>query len=377
VVAATYVPIRGAVLAWAIDEAGVDEDDVAARLRIPRETVDAWIAGTKQPSKTQFKKLAQYLRRPTSFFFLRQPPTQTGVPAAFRHPPGAAGDRPLGRKESQAIRRARRTQTVARWLVEGEDIRKADVPAVAKGTSPTSAAAVVKEYLDWSLSDQFEAANPPELARVLRARLEERGLLVVHFSIGEEGCRGFSLNDELAPLIAINTHYSASARVFSYMHEFGHLLRRTDSICTYAFDSGFEKWCERFAGAFLLPTEPLTEYVLDTFGRDRISTVDEVARIARRFRVSLRATAYRLESLTLAASGLYERVDRAADFKTGGGGGGGETAPERRLREYGANYSRLLLRAEESGTLRTNDVLEYLNLARGQLEELRVLARES
>src|SRR5437764_806449 len=120
---ATYVPIQGAVLAWAIEEAGVDEQDVAAHLSVPRATVEAWIAGTDKPGKTQFKKLAQYLRRPTSFFFLRQPPTETGVPTAFRHPPGTTGQRPLTRKESQAIRRARRTQVVARWLAEREQER--------------------------------------------------------------------------------------------------------------------------------------------------------------------------------------------------------------------------------------------------------------
>jgi len=374
-VATTYVPISGPVLAWAIEEAGLDESDVATQLKVPREKVVAWIAGSEKPGKTQFKKLATYLRRPTSFFFLRQPPVQTGVPAAFRHPPGAAVDRPLTRDESRAIRRARRTQNVAKWIAEREGAPSADIPIVAAGTSPVDAAGIANEYLDWSLTDQLGTSGPTELARVIRTRLEQRRVVVVNLSIGEEGCRGFSLNDDTAPVIAVNTHYNAAARVYSYMHEFGHLLRRTDSICSHLLDTGLERWCERFAGAYLLPADPVREYILESFGDQTISNVEQVGKIARRFRVSLRATAYQLERLEFGAEGLYERVDRTADFKRGGGGGGGETAPERRLREYGTNYSRLLLDAEASGTLKTSDVLEYLNLSRGQLNELRVLAR--
>jgi hypothetical protein len=48
----------------------------------------------------------------------------------------------------------------------------------------------------------------------------------------------------------------------------------------------------------------------------------------------------------------------AADYKSGGGGGGGgETTAEKRLREFGTNYSRLLLEAERTGLLGTNDVM--------------------
>ena len=70
-------------------------------------------------------------------------------------------------------------------------------------------------------------------------------------------CRGFSLSHDVAPVIAINTWYRPSARVFSYIHELGHLLRRHDYVCGDAGDTAVERWCDSFASAFLLPESAL------------------------------------------------------------------------------------------------------------------------
>jgi len=79
------------------------------------------------------------------------------------------------------------------------------------------------------------------------------------------------------------------------------------------------------------------------FGSRQVRTVDDVGSIARRFRVSLRATAVRLIRLNRADHGLYERVDREADFKGPGGGGGGETRAEGLLDELLDELPRLVI----------------------------------
>ncbi len=102
-----------------------------------------------------------------------------------------------------------------------------------------------------------------------------------------------------------------------------------------------------------------------------VSSLDEVGRVARRFRVSLRATALRLEKLGRAVEDLYARVDAEADFKGGSGFARDDAAPAIRLREWGTGYAELLLEAERQGWLGRTDVLEYLNLSNGQLSDLR------
>ena len=92
------------------------------------------------------------------------------------------------------------------------------------------------------------------VVKTVRARLEDRGVLALQLSIGEDGCRGFSFHDDLKPLIAVNTAYTAPARLFSYLHEVGHLMRQSDAICIGYAQTAAERWCERFAASFLLPS---------------------------------------------------------------------------------------------------------------------------
>jgi Zn-dependent peptidase ImmA (M78 family) len=232
-------------------------------------------------------------------------------------------------------------------------------------------------YIGWSVERQIEAPSELMVLRDLRGILEANNLLVLQLPLGERGKsedrghRGFSLYDSLAPLIAVNSAYNYSARIFSYVHELGHLFIRNDSICSQVPDHRIERWCEQFAAAFLLPRHSVAEFVIRAFGQGPVEEFAQVQKIARHFKVSLRAVTVRLIQLDRANQGLYELVDTKADFhKPGGGGGGGATSPQIRLREWGARYPRLLLQAEELGLLGRQDLLEYLNLSSTQLRSL-------
>jgi hypothetical protein len=156
------------------------------------------------------------------------------------------------------------------------------------------------------------------------------------------------------------------------MHEYAHLARGSSSICSRVPDTALERRCEDFAAAFLMPRREFERQVDRLLGPGTtVSSLDQVARVARRFRVSLRATALRLERLGRAAEDLYARVDAEADFKGGSGFARDNTAPAIRLREWGTGYAELLLDAERQGWLGRTDVLEYLNLSNGQLSDLR------
>src|SRR5579862_264743 len=370
----TEVPITGSVVSWAIEQAGTSVSDVAARLGLDAALVQAWIDGAERPGKTQFRRLAQALGRPESVFFLESPPAERSLPPSFRHPPGAAGSRQLLKKEAVSLKRASRAQRIAVWVAEKEGLQGPELPAIASNVPAERAAETALQYFNWSASAQAATASPLELVSTLRDRFESIGILVLHLPLTESGSRGFSLYHAVRPLIAVNTAYNPEARAFTYLHEFGHLLRRTDALCTLALDTALERWCEEFASAFLLPTSVFLDYVESTFPNEPVRTVQQVGRIARHFRVSLRAVAVRLERLGRAEAGLYDHVNEVAEFRGRGGGGGGETTAEKRFREFGPGYSRLLIDAERRGIVKSDDLLEYLNVSNSQLRDLRLLA---
>lgn len=231
---------------------------------------------------------------------------------------------------------------------------------------------MAKEWLDWSLEDQRQAPNAAAVVKAVRARLEERGVLTLQLSLGSDGGRGFSLYDETKPVVAINTHYNNEARLFSYIHELGHLTRRTDAICIGFAATRAERWCEAFAASFLIPIAAVRDRVAHRFGEDaEVTEIDQLRPLAADFRVSLSAMAIRLEELELGRSGLFEAIPTASDFKRQGGGPGTDTTRGAvRLREFGEGYFALILAGERSGALRRQDALRYLDVSEGQLRKL-------
>jgi Zn-dependent peptidase ImmA (M78 family) len=368
-----HVPINGEVLTWAMQEAGVSDLELSERCKTTLDVVEAWRDGDEKPTKTQFNLLVARLRRPASVYFLARPPEADPVIRAFRKPPGAKDDRELLDAERRAVQSAERLQKVARWVREQREDAAVAIPRIPSPPNKReNSLSAAHRFLKWRVADQFAASSASESARLLRRRLELVGILVVQLPMTKDGCRGFSLYDKLAPVIVVNSAYTTEARIFSYMHEYAHLARGAGSICQRVPDSELELRCERFASAFLMPKKAMEAFLDQTFGPDEtITSTSQVAKVAKRFKVSLRAAAFRIDRIERAASGLYGRVDAEADFKGKGGFSKDNEAPAVRLREWGAGYAELLLDAERRGLLGRTDLLEYFNLSNRQLGELR------
>jgi Zn-dependent peptidase ImmA (M78 family) len=367
--AKTEVPLNPAVLDWAMEQAGVGDNELAHKCRTTAQAVRSWRTGRSRPGKTEFKRLVARLRRPRAIYFLPEPPADDPVMASFRHPPGATANRGLIDREQTSIRTAERIQQVARWTRERTAVQPDQWPQV--GDLPAAQAArQARDFLDWDVAEQFRASSPSQVAAELRRRIEDRGTFVLQLKLSQDGCRGFSLEDDVAPVIAINSAYTIPARIFSTMHEVGHLVRHQRAFCARLPDNKVERWCERFAAVFLMPKVPFADYVEHRFGDAPVADIEEVASIARRFKVSLRAAALRVEQLELGVDGLYAQVDAKADFKGGGGFSKDNTTPAVRLREWGTGYARTITDAQSRGLLTPADALEYLNVSGGQLKDM-------
>ncbi len=371
----TYVPITPSVLNWAISEAGVDVSEVAQSAGVQQDDVVAWIKGRQEPTKTQFKRVASFLKRPASFFFLPEPPEAIALPAAFRHPPGGMREPTSG--ELEHLRKARRIQRVGKWLAERvQDDRwsREPAPLVQPGVSPARAAVLARSWLQWDVEEQQGAVSPTAVVRLLRSRLEDRGALTLQLSLGKTGARGFSLYDDLKPVVAINTSYTAEARLFSYGHEIGHLMRRKDAVCIGFAATRAERWCEEFSASFLLPKEALGLAIERRFGPSYfVEDLTDVRKLARDFRVSVSATAIRLENLDLGRQGLFALIPKDSDLRKeqkGGPLGTDTTRGAVRRRELGDAYFGLVMAGERDGVLGHQDVLRYLDVSDRHLRSL-------
>ncbi len=369
------VPITGSVLAWAMGEAGLTGAEVASELGVSQSEVADWIAGVTHPSKTRFDQLRKLLDRPESFFFLANPPPPSVSTTRFRSHAGQTGPHTPAPDDLKAIKLAQNLQRVMRWL--GQEGDRLEIPRASIGDPSEVVAETARAWLEWSTRDQISAKDH-EVSKLLRSRIETRGVIALNLTLSEGGFRGFSLPDPVAPVIAINTRDDTRARSFSYLHECAHLILGDESICDALPESGTERWCDGVAAAFLMPRRVLAGYVVRRFNGQKVDSYEQVRWAANQLNVSLRAMALRFESLGMAMPGLYGKINKIASIQSRGGGGGGppQTRARRKLQRYGAGFVGRLMAAEEEGDIDNADLVDLLNLSRAEIKELRGLLDE-
>lgn len=365
-------PINPAVLDWALNDIGMTDAELAETAKLGPARLRSIRSGAVEPNTTEFRKIAKALGRSPSFLFLPSPPARAPIVAAFRAPAGRSGARRVRPDEQEALRLAARWQLVVGWVRGSLNEPTESPPKIPESASAATVAATLREWLEWDVELQRSATSPSAVLRELRSRIEDRGLLLLQFSLGSQGCRGFSLPGHV-PLIAINSSYAPAARVYTVIHELIHVFRGDQSVCTDSRDDDLERLCERAAAAFLIPADDLVPYLDAYVTPGRVETVEDARRVANRYRVSLRAAGVRLIEMKRALQSLYELIES----ETEGGSNSGfnpntepQTTPVRRLRELGDQVPRALIRARDEGVLSEIDVRRYLNVSGPQLEDI-------
>jgi Zn-dependent peptidase ImmA (M78 family) len=374
----TRVAIKPRVLRWAMDESGYTLGDFAGELRVEPQVVQDWLSTREQPLLGDLRNIARVLRRPTATFLLPAPPKTERPTIAFRHPPGEQ-ERSLHTAELHRIREVARLQRILSWLGGELGDEVPSLPKVAQATHPERVGQRVRELLKVPGLVQFSWKSESEALTAWREALEALGVLVFLLPIGGDSARGFSLFHESAPAIAVNTHWNQAARIFTLFHELAHLLTRTSSICVedgarahnVAVASDIERWCESVAAAALMPRSAVDELARPLTGS--AVTLAHARKIARKFKVSLRAATLRLIDLGHADWPLYRSIPPSSDQKGAGGGGGGRRKPKIRLDEYGRRTASLVLRGMDREIISPSEAMSYLDVSYKNLEDLGAL----
>jgi Zn-dependent peptidase ImmA (M78 family) len=371
-------PITGDVLGWALRDAGVETGALGAHLGTSGAVVRSWIEEDGQPTIGQLDKIASYLHRPRSFFFLPRPPDRTPLTAEFRTYQNSTSE--PGPETVAGLQLAQRIQKTTAWVRERLDENPVSIPPRPTDGDNEHHAAVLRNWLYWNPQDALDGElSETAITKAFRTAMQDRGLLVLHLTLDPDRTRGFSLWHPTAPLLAVNTREGYRARYFSYAHELAHLSLGRAAVCGFkSANKGIERRCNEIAAALLMPSDTFTKYVRSKFGSRPIESLDEVKTIRNKFHVSLRAAAVRAESLGLAEPGLYARVDAVAEYTGKRGGsftpGNERTRPVIRVDEYGREFVSTLVKAEDAQVLRRRQVAELLRVSDRELEQLKGLA---
>jgi Zn-dependent peptidase ImmA (M78 family) len=254
------IAVNGDVITWARERAGLSPEEAAQKF--PK--IAAWEAGTASPSYPQLESMADEFRIPIAVFFFPERPNVPRIEETFRTLPDAEFAR-LPRRIQFLLRKAKAFQLGLHELTQGrnpaERLITRDVEFTAR-MSADAVAARVRDYLGVSLEQQSAWRNVDEALKEWRQALYRVGIFVFKDAFREESFSGFSLYDDVFPIIYVNNSAAKTRQIFTLFHELGHLLFHTSGIDP--LDDVYverlperprhiEVLCNRFAAQFLLP----------------------------------------------------------------------------------------------------------------------------
>jgi Zn-dependent peptidase ImmA (M78 family)/DNA-binding XRE family transcriptional regulator len=377
--------VEPAVLRWARETAGVAVEDAARRIQVKPEALAAWEAGEAHPTMTKLRTLANVYKRPLSVFFLPQPPAEPPLNIHdFRQLPGIVAGAVSSTLRIQ-LRRARERRELALDLIQ--DLEQPLPAFEVRATLDHNAeelGAKLREVLDVGLATQERWTGSYDAFNAWRARIESVGVLVFQMSrVDLEEARGFSLAEELLPVIAVNTKDPPNARAFTMRHELCHVALRRSGICEPdeedrllpSEERRVEVFCNLVAGAALVPMRDLLADVVVRAHAGAGWSDEELQRLARRFSASRFVVLRRLLTAGRTTAAFYREKygewvaaarARSAKKETEGG-----PPPDRAaVAERGQTFVRLVLQSYYQDRITLSDVSEYLGVRLKHLSKI-------
>lgn len=366
------IPAKSEVLRWAREASGYTRGE-AARLLGLRETELAAIeTGDILVTSAVFQRMIATYHQVESVLLLPYPPETDPLPEDYRTIGTAPGG--LTRQTLLVIREARRIQHYVTDLL-GEDtelLPRAEITLASLSDDPQRLANRERETFGVTMEMQRKWRPYAEAFDQWRARTQELGILVLLKKMPWEDCRGLSLWDQqLVPVIVVNSEDAYNARIFTLFHEYGHLMLRESGVCitepTLTHRGQVERWCNSFAANFLVPSGELRHSVETRFPHIRPAdwTMEDVQRLAATFRVSRYVMARRLKELGI--TDFYDthipelrRFDKRPERERVQPGGVG---PEiQRLSEVGIGVAFVLLDAWKGRLIDAGEAADILSL---------------
>lgn len=373
------ISVNPGVLKWARETSGATVQEAAKRLKVPSATFSRWESAETQITLSQLRELAGYFKRPLAAFLLPSPPKEPDPPTDFRVLPGQAEK--FSRKTRLSIRRAVRLRSVAKDLLVGiQSDARPSLEAAQLTDDPDRIASREREHLGVNLQEQFKWSDGWGAFREWRSAVEGRNVLVFQFAMPIEDARGFSLSDDMPFAVVVSSSDAPHARIFTLFHEYAHLVLRRPGIClpgseprSRAPEASVEKWCNRFAGALLVPEAALLSALNSgTIADPKRQLHESLAGASRLFKVSQQVVLRRmLDCHAISKAAFRKEMERlqaeAGRFKRGGG----PVSPARKcLSENGRLFTSLVLEAQGRNLITYADVADYLSLRLKYLPEV-------
>lgn len=317
------------MLRWACERAGIEIDEAARR--VPQ--LPAWESGERQPTLKQLEGFAKATHTPIGYFFLPEPPIEQVPIPDFR----TIADKPVIRPSPNLLETVYLCQQRQDWYrdyVRSMGDEPSTVVSSAQSTDEVEGtAAGIRDALGFDLDERRNFSTWTEALRRFIEQVDSAGVLVMvsgvvgsntRRKLDPDEFRGFTLIDDMAPLIFVNGADTKAAQMFTLAHELAHVWlgqsALSDSQARTVPNHEVERWCNQVAAETLVPLAAVRDV-----HAPKAELRAELDRLARRFKVSTLVVLRRLSDIGALTAKQYREaygaeLERLRGLPAGGGG---------------------------------------------------------
>ena len=369
------VAVAPAVLGWAIERSGKDPD--ALHQRFAR--LEAWERGEVKPTLRQVEEFAKATYVPIGYFFLEEPPVEEMPIPDLRTFDNQGVALPSANLLDTIYICQRRQDWYREYAIAvGEEplafIGSADIHSPVIATAAKMRSELRLNADSWRGHSDWEAAF-----RTFIHQVEDAGIMVMvngvvgnntHRRLEPSEFRGFTLADDVAPLVFINGADAKAAQMFTLAHELAHLWHGESALSDVNLMPPpwreIEIWCNSIAAELLLPLDDLADILPPD------DSLQEVQNIRRRFKVSSLVVLRRLYEAGRLSDEEFQRAYELERQQLQRPQGGGGNFYPTLLSRVSHKFAQAILRSTLDGETLYRDAYALLGIRKSEtFDELR------
>jgi Zn-dependent peptidase ImmA (M78 family) len=373
------IKINHEVLVWARESLALTRQQAAEKTNLTPKRLLQLEDGTQSPTIEELKALSKGYKRTIATLLLNAPPKEKPLPKDRR----TIDSHELGNFHEKSIMAVRKARAMARAYVELWHELGLEIPKVKEVASlqdePSTVAQKIRRLLQ--LDEVKEITNPNLALEAYIEKVESCGISVFQISLTQDRLRGFSIVDDVVPIIGIKRGgEQPHSKNFTLFHELGHILLNEGGLCDLSEKTTIriEKWCNALSAEILVPQKDLLESSLvQEYQRKRqkIWVKRDLITLGNQFHVGPLSILRRLLDNGLTTREFYQEKHAAWNKPSFSRAKNpeGRNIPKETLKEKGRTYVSMAFRAFDQNRIDLKDLSDYLGVRVSYIPKTRQL----
>jgi len=379
------VDIEPTVLNDAVKKSGRSVAEVKRRF----PNFEKWINKELSPTYNQLVDLSKYLRVPFGYLLIQTPVVEDLPLLEYRTIDTESILNPSRELVDTIYDMERKQDWLRNKLIE-DGVEPLSYVGIFENNTDINYKVIVNKIREtFSLSKEWYKETTSRFTSfdLLRNKLSQRGITVMqngialnntHRPLDLNEFRAFTLVDEYAPLIFINTLDSNNGKTFSLLHEVAHVFLGINSLYNDDFQqtekdiNTTEILCNKIAGELIAPTEIFINLWNLTYS-DEKDMHTKVMHIADYFKVSKLVIARKAFDQKYINQTQYNEIAQIVknefDKRNSRRGSGGNAINNARSR-LDDNFMRILIESTEHGETTYTEAYKLAGVSRGVFEDV-------